>query len=743
MRRWIQAGAGPATGWEAQRGHLLLWVPVCLGAGIGFYFALPVEPSRLGWAALALVGALLAGGAWLGRGRLGGALALALVLASLGAGLAGARVAAVAEPVLGFRYYGPVEGRVLEVDVSASEAPRLLLDQVVLRDMAPERIPARVRISLFGDMRWLAPEPGQRIMTTAHLSPPSAPAEPGGFDFRRHAWFERLGALGYTRAPALLSEEAEPGALPLARLRRALSLAVRDRIAGDAGGFAAAVTTGDRSGLSPGAAEALRGANLYHLVAISGMHMGLLTGFVFALVRGGLALIPALALRLSTKKLAALVALPAAAAYLALAGRAVPTERAFVMAAVALVAVLLDRRAISMRAVAIAALIVLVLRPESLVNAGFQMSFAAVVALVAVFGAMPLWGLARRGRLWRWAMPALLLGLSSLVAGLATAPIAAVHFNRMALYGLAANLLAVPAMGLLVMPGAVIAGLLAPLGLAAPGLLLMEFGARWILAVAARVSEAEGAVRAVVSPPAAVLPLLAFGGLVLALWRGRGRWAGLAPLGLALALWQGAPRPALLVSDTGGLLGLMTPDGRALSRERTDSYNAGIWLQNDGSLATQEEAAASGALAESAGQLRIALGGVEILQIRGTRALAALGPDCGGAAILIANVEVPGPRPCDVYDSLRLRGTGALALDPAGHGAAPIPFADPAAPEGITFDGGSAEVTALGEPGAGEEHPLAPLQLVTAAARAGLRPWTEVGPHPARPPWRLGPFIRQ
>ncbi|MGZ9810534.1 ComEC/Rec2 family competence protein [Pseudoroseicyclus sp. H15] len=685
-----------------QRGHLLTWVPVCLALGIGLYLSAPAEPSGLGWGLIGFAG-LSAALAARGMGPGWAPLALGLALVALGAGLAGARVRAVEAPVLGFRYYGPVEGRVRAVDISASEAPRLLLDRVVLEDMSPARTPERVRISLFGPMAYLSPSPGDVVIATAHLSPPSGPAEPGDFDFRRHAWFQRLGALGYTRAPVLLLEPAEPGAVPLGRARRALSLWMRGEIAGDAGGFAAAVTTGDRSGLSPDGAEALRGASLYHLVAISGMHMGLLTGFVFAGVRGGLALIPPLALRVSTKKLAALVALPAAAAYLALAGRAVPTERASIMAAVALTAVLLDRRAISMRAVAVAATLVLVLRPESLVNAGFQMSFAAVVALVAIFGAVSPWPLARRGRHWRWAMPAILLAMSSLVAGLATAPIAAAHFNRVALYGLAANLLAVPAMGLLVMPGAVITALLAPLGLEAPGLAMMEAGSRWILTVAERISSADGAVGAVVSPPPLVLPLVALGGLILALWQGRGRWAGLAPAALALVLWQGAARPELLVSESGGLLGLLTPEGRAMSRERTDSYAAGIWLENDGSLASQEEMAGGGALAEVEGRVALSLAGTPILQVRGSRALASL-EGCGGAEVLVLNVEDEATRPCDVYDVTRLRRTGALAfrLDDSA------------------------------------------LVIETAADHAGSRPWTAQGPRPeAAPACRYASLLRQ
>ena len=189
-----------------------------------------------------------------------------------------------------------------------------------------------------------------------------------------------------TRArPVLLQAPRGPGEMRLLQARLRLAQAVRARIGGEAGGFAAAVMTGDRSGIAMTTLENLRRSNIAHLLAISGLHMGLLTGFIFMSLRAILSLIPALALRLPTKKIAAVGALAAGAAYLAVAGGNVATERAFIQVAVMFVAVLLDRRAVTLRAVAIAAMIVLARRPETLLGPGFQMSFAATTALVAVF----------------------------------------------------------------------------------------------------------------------------------------------------------------------------------------------------------------------------------------------------------------------------------------------------------------------------------------------------------------------
>ena len=516
----------PLDALAAARGQLFPFVPVLLGLGIGLYFALPAEPGARQWAGLAVL-ALATLAAGLRGPERWRPLAMALSLMLAGLMVAGWRAHAVSAPVLGWRYYGPIEGRVVAVDRSVSDALRLTLDRVVLHDVALHRVPARVRVSLHGAVPDLAPIPGTRIMLTGHLGPPGGPVEPGGFDFRRLAWFDGLGAVGYTRNPVMTVAPPEPGlALAVTRLRMRMSAGIRAAMPGEPGGFVAAILTGDRSGVGQATTEALRGSNLAHLLAISGLHMGLLTGVVYGALRAFLALIPALALRYPIRKWAALGALAAATFYLLLSGGNVATQRAFIMAAVMLGAVLADRRAISLRSVALAAVVILLWRPEALLSAGFQMSFAATVALVAVFGAMrrhraerfrnPVPGRAPPRRWPGWLRALGGVALCSLVAGLATAPIAAAHFHRMADYGLLANLLSMPLMGTLVMPAAVLAAALWPLGLEWLGLALMEAGTRWILGVAHWVSGFQGAVRPVVAPPPWVLPLMALGALWLA-----------------------------------------------------------------------------------------------------------------------------------------------------------------------------------------------------------------------------------
>lgn len=658
----------PLDSLAAQRGVLFPWVPVCLGLGIGIYFALPVEPSGPQAGALA---ALALAAAWLGqRGpERWQPLATALAIVAFGVVAGFLRSAMVAGPVLPFSYYGPVEGRVLRVDRSTSDHMRLTLDAVVLSRVNPDETPARIRLSLDGSEPSPPPDPGTRVMTTAFLGPPAGPSEPGGFDFQRRAWFQRLGAIGYTRLPVLVAAPGQPGpgTLFFNRLQQRISVAVRVQIPGDPGGFVAAILTNDISGLSQQRLRALRASNLAHVLSVSGLHIALVTGFVFSMLRYGLALIPAVALRLPVKKIAAGVGLLAAAFYLLLSGAEVATERSFVMAAVVLTGVMLDRRAFSLRSVAISAVIVLLLQPESLIDPGFQMSYAATIALVAAFEALR--GL--RGRFWhppRWLGEPLTLLLSSFVAGAATAPFGAAYFGRMSSYGVLANMLTMPAMGIVVMPGAVIAAILAPLGLERPALWATGWGARWVLAVSDWVAALDGAVVPVAQPPAEVLPMLVLGALWVILWQGRARLAGLLPAAVALALWSAAVRPSLLVAESGGLAGLMTPAGRALSKPTGDGFAARAWLQADADGATPEALAARPGFTGPRGRRAFTLAGVPGLILSGKGAAEAVPGACAEARIVILGAAFDGARPpgCRVIDLKTLRRSGAVSVQVSG-----------------------------------------------------------------------------
>jgi len=638
---------------DGQRGALMPWVPVFLGIGVGIYFVLPVEPSVTGWAGLAGALALCLWIIWRGGWRFPWLAAVALVLAGLC--LAGLRSATVAAPVLDWRYYGPVQGRIVEIDRSASDKPRLTLDRIVLERVAPADTPRRVRVSLHGQQGWIDPRPGQVLLVTAHLGPPQGPVEPGGFDFQRMAWFEGLGAVGYARTPALLWDDTARDR-PVGRLRHAIADHVRAVLSGARGAFAATITTGDRAAIPSETLDALRKANLAHLLAISGLHMGLMTGVAFSAIRALLAAVPGLALRRPIKKYAAVGALAVGAFYLALSGGNVATQRAFVMAAVMLLAVCLDRRAITLGAVAVAATIILVLRPEALTRPGFQMSFAATTALVAAFRAWRDHGPSGGGR---WVKAAVAVVLSSGVAGLATAPYAASHFNMVPHYGLVANVLTVPLMGAVVMPAALLAGVLAPFGLSWVGLEVMGPAIGWILWVAQTVSDWPHAVSRVIAPPGAVLPLLSLGMLFLVLWQGRARFAGLVPAVAAMVLWTGAERPDFLIAPTGGLIGAWQEDGRILSKPRGDGFAARTWLENDGMVPDQEAAS----LWDASDTVTFRRAGFAVTQIMGRDAPPRARAACARDDVVVLRRAIPGlPGRCRVIDEDLLRRTGALAI---------------------------------------------------------------------------------
>ncbi|MEO6298572.1 MAG: ComEC/Rec2 family competence protein, partial [Paracoccaceae bacterium] len=585
----------------------------------------------------------------------------------------GLRAHMVDAPMLARPYYGPVQGRIIDIDRSQSDAIRLTLDQVVLSDVPPDQTPLTVRVSLHGPPPDMPYDPGQVVMMTAHLAAPESAAEPGGFDFRRMAFFNQLGAVGYTSSPVLLWDAPAPGAEWINRLRNRLSAAIQSAVPGDAGAFASGVMTGDQANISAAVTMDLRISSLAHLLAISGMNMAFLTAVVFAVVRYGTALIPPVALRINAKKLAAVAAFGVALFYLLLSGANVATTRAFLMVTVMLGAVLLDRRALSFRSVALAAVLLLLVQPESLTEPGFQLSFAATVALIAGFGPSQRF---LNAQFPGWLQPPLMLLATSLIAGLATAPFAAATFNRFTNYGLIANLLTVPVMSLLMGAGSV-AALLAPIGLAYPALWVMEQASRWILFVAHWVAGLHGAITPIPSPGPWVMPLLTVGALWLILWQGRARWAGGGPVLVALLLWCMVERPALLISSDGVLVGLMGAEGRALSAAKGAGFSAQSWLADDGDLALPAEAALRPGFTGPKTARRFDLAGFHGVLLSGKDALTAVDAACAVAEIVIVPsvlgaVATP-PAGCLVIDRKMLAASGAMELRPEDGGLRLVP----------------------------------------------------------------------
>lgn len=571
----------------AERDRWLLWAPVGVACGIALYFALTHEPHPWLGAGFALVAALAALASY--RRSPWFVIALGCVFVAGGFAIAQLRATLVAAPVLSERILpAAVSGRVVENAARAGDR-RLVLDRVAIAGLDSAATPRRIRVNLRGgEARFL---PGDWIAVRAGLLPPPPPSAPGAFDFARQAYFKRLGAVGFSLGRAHMidpppGEEGGGWHTAFGRLRYTVTARLLAAGEGQSAAVAAALLTGDRGAIADDVLDAMRDAGLAHLLAISGLHLGLVAGLVFFAVRALLALWETVALNRPIKKWAAGAALAATAFYLLLSGATIPTQRAFLMSGLVIVAILLDRKGVTMRSVAWAAIAVLAIHPESLLGPSFQMSFAAVVALVAVYESLRrrpigawLHGSARRHVVTYFCGVALM----TLIAGAATAPFAIYHFNRIAVYGLAANLAAVPLTALWIMPWGVVSLMLMPLGLESWAVVPMGWGIDMMIAVANTVAGWPGAVKLISSMPMAGLALAAVGGLWLCLWRRRWRWLGALALVAGLLSPSVAQRPAILFDGGGKLMAARTVDGRlALSSTATARYAGEMWLRRNG-----------------------------------------------------------------------------------------------------------------------------------------------------------------
>lgn len=566
--------------WALERDRWPLWLPVALGIGASGYFALAGEPSlSVGWTALAvaLVAALCAAA---GRARIPLAL-LAAVL--LGFGLAKLRETAVANPVLDHAMVAHMTARIVTIEPREKGA-RLVLDEIRSGAFAPGQAPRRVRVTVLNGAEF---HPGDWLSLTARLDAPAPPVAPGAGDFGRWLYFQSIGATGFAYGRARAIPPARDATLPerlsqrIEDLRVRMTARIQAGLPGSAGGIAASLITGTRGAIAEEDDAALRDAGLAHALSISGLHMALVGGGIFWLVRALLAAIPALVLRYPVKKWAAAFALAMSAFYLVISGAAPPAVRAFVMLATVMTAVLLDRPALTMRSLGLAAAILLLARPEAITEAGFQMSFAAVAALVAVAeweqqreGKVP------RGMLFRYGHGIL---MTSLVASLATAPFTLFHFERAAHYAVLGNLLAMPVMGFWIMPAAALCVLLMPFGLEGFALELLGEGIEVMVEIGRRVSDLPGAVSLASAMPLAALVAMVLGGLWLAIWRQRWRWWGALPM-LAGALLAGfAPGADMLVARDGQTIAVRGHDGLLhFLRKPRDRFAAREWLKRDG-----------------------------------------------------------------------------------------------------------------------------------------------------------------
>ena len=646
-----------------ERARWPLWLPVGVGSGVALYFALPSEPSRWAGPIVLLLCGLLAF-AWRQR-TTACVTACGLATLAFGLGVAQWHAIAAAAPVLERTLRNvTVEGSVESIG-PAERGGRLVLRVDRITRLEAPRTPERVRITA-----WQLPaalRPGDLVRVRATLSPPPEPAMPGAYDFQRRAWFERLGGVGFATGRIDHVAVAPAGNVwvhGVARIRSIVEHRIGAALDDTARGLALALITGERGAVTEPVTQAMRDSGLAHLLAISGLHLGLVAGFVFLVVRGGLALVPAVALRHPIKKWAAGAALVAAFGYLLLAGAPVPTQRAFVMTGLVLLAVMIDRVGISMRLVGWAALVVLLLQPDAVPGASFQMSFAAVVALVATY---ELVGNRLRPFAGQGGTPRRLLlylagvALTSLVAGLATAPFALFHFDRFAIYGLIANMLAVPIAALWVMPCAVAALLLMPLGLEILALAPMGWGLDIIASIAETVAGWPGAVQRVPSLPLGGLLMVVAGGLWLTIWQRAWRLAGLPVIVLGVASAGLSNPPDILVTADGRLAGFRVGSTLYVSAAQAQPFVRNVWMHRTGAHTWERfDASSSPARCDGIACL-VRLRGQVVAFVTDPGALE---EDCRHADIIVSSVPVRRScaHPRIVVDRFDLWRDGAHAI---------------------------------------------------------------------------------
>ena len=549
LAHWVAAEVAP--------GRLVIWLPVAFAFGIVAYFTADREPAW--WAAACLTAACIVVAILVRQWSIGFPLALGLAAIASGFAVATVQTVRIDHPILQQAISSASLAGFVEIREERERSDRIVV-RVEHFDAPRTRVALdRVRIAV---RKGSAPAVGSFVELKAHLSPPLQPLRPGGYDFARDMYFQRIGASGYAlgaikvRPPPIKVGFWLRYATTIDDIREAIDKRMRGAISGDNGSIASALITGKRDAISTPVNDAMYVSSLAHVLSISGYHMAVVAGIVFFVIRAGLAIVPMLANRFPIKKWAACGALIATAFYLLLSGAEVATQRSFIMIAIVLAGIMLDRPTLTFRTIAVAAIFVLLLAPQAIVHPSFQMSFAATLALIAAYQNGLPWrhnndtSLGTRVALWGVRELCGLI-LASLVAGLATTPYAAYHFHRLAPYGVLANLLAMPVVSVLVMPMGILGLLAMPFGFDAIFWNLMGKGIDWMISVSLWVSSLPGAVGRMQAFGAGPLLVGTAGLLFVCLLRTPLRWSG-GVLALAATLWAvSTPRPDVLIAGDG------------------------------------------------------------------------------------------------------------------------------------------------------------------------------------------------
>lgn len=655
---------------EVERRRLFLWLPVLMGIGILFYFAADREPVLWAPAAGFVLAAALAILLRARRALLLACVAAAAIFAGFGA--ATWRTAAIAAPMLDRVRIGQLSGFVETVEARDAGA-RVIVLVTGIAGLDPEQLPKRVRVNIKAG----SVAPGDHVSAVARLLPPPGPARPGGYDFGRDAFFRGLGAVGTIPGKITLSPPPWPAPFDLQvrvqidRARNALTERIAAIGGGQAGAMAAALVTGKRGLITEATNTDLRAAGIYHIISISGLHMVLAAGTIFWLVRALLALSQTLALHWPIKKLAALAAIVGAIGYCVFSGAEVATVRSLIMTLVMLGAILVDRPALSMRNLALAAIIVLVREPDALLGPSFQMSFGAVAALIAF---AERWEERQRSdppAPWPWPLrpvwqAAIGILVTTVVATAATAPFGAYHFQAFNPFGLIGNALALPFVSLIVMPAAVFGVLAYPFGLDWPAWALMGLASGWVLHLAHWVASFDHSSLVIPAFGPAALACFAASLLWASLWTTPIRLLAILPFALGLMVAAKPERPDILIERDGSGILVRGIDGRLILAGKPSAFVLQQWLNAEGdSRKPEDPSLREGAACDALGCVIRDKAGRGIAYARDRLAIA---EDCRRADLVITPIPWSAGCAARLIDRTALSRDGATALIADGSG---------------------------------------------------------------------------
>lgn len=582
-----------------QRPQIFLWIPVFLSFGIGAYFSLSIEPPLL----FGVLWALLMVSIYFLFFRARSNLTLifcAIFLVFSGFVAAQVRTNLVYTPILE-KKMSTVEiiGTVLSVeDGEDGKGQKVIIGDMQIEDLAQEQTPRNVRLSYRAKPELIV---GQRIKALANLTPPATPVMPDAFDFRRYMFFQSIGAVGFIfNAPEILEQKSSGILIAIENLRQVIVERVKAAVPEREAALIIALTIGKQGGISQDDRDAMRDAGLSHILAISGMNFSLMAGTVFFALRLGMAAIPRIALNYPIKKISAVAAFIIVILYFLISGMSIPAQRSVLSTGAVFLAIFLDRSPISLRLVAFAAIIVLIIAPESLLSASFHMSFAAVVALIAVYDSTrSYWEklIKRGGFLNHIALYFVGVCATTIIGSFATGIYALYHFQRFAVLGLIANFVAVPLIAFIIMPFSLVAILLAPFGMDWIAYRVMGFAAIEILDVAHWVAKMPLASWKISAWPFSTLVFFTLAGVWVVLWRDFGKVLAVPLFVCGVVAIFMSQKPIALASASHKIFGFYDgAESLYVNSTRTDKFTRENWeralgLPEDGSIFMVQSAA--------------------------------------------------------------------------------------------------------------------------------------------------------